>query len=238
MNSHWKDIRHVVFDWNGTLIDDLALAVQSVNHVRSLAGLEPITSNEYRARFRFPIEAFYAAIGFDFQKTPYSSVVKEYLSVFDAQVKYCSLHSGAEQLLSQLYLRGIGASILSASHRTVLTETIRAKGLSKYFMHITGLEDGYAVSKLQAALKMSKELDVKPHQVLYVGDTDHDAEIAQTLGWQARMLLCGHQDDIQLQKFPYPCLPDLSALLASLISAESNRAGSACTARRRNDICT
>lgn len=219
INNYWKDIHHVVFDWNGTLIDDLNLAVQSVNHVRTKMRLEPITREAYRANFRFPIADFYAAIGFDFEQNPFPDIVAEYLSVFDTRVKHCALHAGSAKLISNLHTRGIGVSVLSASRRAVLIETIRAKGLIKYLTHICGLEEAHAVGKLQEAAALNDRLGLQPHQILYVGDTDHDAYIAQTLGWQARMLLCGHQDEAPLSQFPYPRLSDVSALLDSFAAA-------------------
>ena len=40
---------HVVFDWNGTLLDDVGLAVQSVNHVLGKHGHPPIGLEHYLA---------------------------------------------------------------------------------------------------------------------------------------------------------------------------------------------
>ncbi|MET3133647.1 phosphoglycolate phosphatase [Oxalobacteraceae bacterium GrIS 1.11] len=220
MDNTWSDIRHVVFDWNGTLIDDLNLALGSVNQLRAGAGMEAITREQYRAQFRFPIADFYAAIGFDFADTPFAGIVAQYLSLFDGQVRHCPLHPGTEELLSHLTGRGIGVSILSASHREVLTDTIRAKGLFHHLTHIVGLEDGHASGKLAEALILDAKLGLQPQQILYIGDTGHDAEIAQKLGWQARMLLCGHQDETQLGQFPFPRLHDVSALLESFRRAQ------------------
>ena len=62
--SATRRVQHVVFDWNGTLIDDCALAVASVNTLRDEIGLPRITREEYRRAFRFPIREFYRSIGF------------------------------------------------------------------------------------------------------------------------------------------------------------------------------
>ncbi|MEO5725669.1 MAG: HAD family hydrolase, partial [Byssovorax sp.] len=57
-NASRSAVRHVVFDWNGTLIDDCALAVATVNALRAERGMTEITREDYRRSFRFPISAF------------------------------------------------------------------------------------------------------------------------------------------------------------------------------------
>ena len=212
MNISWQDIQHVIFDWNGTLIDDLELAVKAVNHACYQYGKEPITRDFYRSHFQFPISNFYAAIGFDVENAAFPEIVRTYLSLFDTQVKHCTLHAGSAELIKTLRAHGIGISILSASHHTILQETIRAKGLHHDLSHVCGLTDEHAASKLQQAIQLQQQLAMPARHILYVGDTSHDAEIADTMGWRAVMLRCGHQNDTQLAKFAYPRLNNVAAL--------------------------
>ena len=57
--------RHVIWDWNGTLLDDVALCVDIVNLQLAGAGRAPLTIEQYRERFTFPVPEFYRAIGFE-----------------------------------------------------------------------------------------------------------------------------------------------------------------------------
>ena len=208
---HWP-VRHVVFDWNGTLIDDLDLAVRALNELCSKHGVDPVTRERYRQHFRFPIASFYLALGFDFDCTPFSDLVQDYLRVFDAGVRHCPLHAGSVAFLDHLQARGIGASVLSASHRGVLERTIADKGLSHRFTYVLGLDDELAAGKQGQARRLQSALALAPEQVLYVGDTTHDAEIADALGWSPCILSCGHQSEAQLAGSRISHLPGFDEL--------------------------
>ena len=52
-------VRHIVWDWNGTLLDDLAVVVAAVNDTLATVGRLPITIEEYGARYTRPVLLFY-----------------------------------------------------------------------------------------------------------------------------------------------------------------------------------
>ncbi|PTL84522.1 HAD family hydrolase [Vitiosangium sp. GDMCC 1.1324] len=216
MRELWSQVRHVVLDWNGTLLDDVELAVKGVNHACTRFQVPAVTREHYRARFRFPISDFYASLGFDLSQVPFAEVIREYLSFFDARVRYCDLNDGAVDFLDCLRQNGIGLSILSASYRPTLIETIEAKGLSGYFTHVCGLGDERATSKLAEGRVLNEKLGLAGHQILYLGDTTHDVEIAEALGWNSCILSCGHQDETLLASCTSPKVPGIRALLGSL----------------------
>lgn len=193
-----ESIRHVVLDWNGTLLDDLDLAVDSVNLVCQRYGVAPVTRARYRAGFRFPVAAFYTAIDFDLGEIDFGELVRHYLAAFDAGLPDCPLHSGCAELLDQVARHGASLSILSASYLPTLHNTIQAKGLAPYFRHVRGLQDCHAVSKLAEAHLLQAALNDSARHVLYVGDTDHDAEIGAAVGWTSWTVACGHQDEDRL----------------------------------------
>ncbi|WP_137939722.1 HAD hydrolase-like protein [Chitinivorax sp. B] len=216
LSRHWPTIRHVVLDWNGTLLDDLDLAVASVNHVCRRHGLPVVDRDRYRAHFRFPIEAFYRLLGFDFASTPFSEVVRDYLHQFDAAVADCPLQQDAHTFLSLTQHSGRGLSVLSASFHATLIDTLQSKGLLSYFEHVYGLGHEQATSKLAEAQVLQSHLNLPPTQVLYVGDTTHDAEIAEAMGWHAALLSIGHQDEARLTTSQAPCYPGFENLIADL----------------------
>ncbi|HEX2581670.1 MAG TPA: HAD hydrolase-like protein [Dongiaceae bacterium] len=191
---------HVVFDWNGTLIDDLMLAVQSVNHVRRRYGMADIDETIYREAFCFPIHAFYEKIGFPLETITFSEIMEAYLRQFDAQVLHCLLHNGAMHLLSMLRKAKIGCSILSASHRHTLARTLRHHEIHDYFEHVIGLSDSHAGGKLEQARSLNDALGKHNDHILLVGDTTHDIDIALGLGWTVLSVSHGHQSREILQK--------------------------------------
>ncbi|HEX3761393.1 MAG TPA: HAD family hydrolase [Kofleriaceae bacterium] len=186
-------VQHVIFDWNGTLIDDCGLAVATVNSLRDECGMPRITREQYRRAFRFPIREFYRSIGFDVDGDAFPALMARYLERFNAQVDDCALHAGTLDLLAGLRTAGVKVHILSASHRDTLSTSLRAKGLAELFDHIAGLGDALATTKHQLGTELAARLGSPPADVVYVGDTDHDYEVACAQGWKFLFVDHGHQ---------------------------------------------
>jgi len=186
-------IQHVVFDWNGTLIDDCALAVATVNTLRDELGLPRITREQYRRAFRFPIQEFYRSLGFEVDGDAFPALMTRYLARFDAQVDHCPLHHGVHDTLTRLRAAGLGLHILSASHRDTLSTSLRARGLAETFDEVAGLGHALATNKHQLGRELAGRLGCPPSSVIYVGDTDHDYEVASALGWKFLFIDHGHQ---------------------------------------------
>lgn len=211
---HSAGIEHLVFDWNGTLIDDLDLAVCAVNRCGEYFDVAPITAAQYRATFDFPIADFYAALGFDFVRSPFPVIVQHYLEHFNAHVAECALHDGVVEWLAAARRAGIGVSILSASHCDVLLQTLEAKGLLGDFEHVVGLTHNHATSKAAEAAILQKTLGTPPARTLFVGDTLHDYDVACVVGWQPVLVTTGHQDASRLRRSGAPVFDGLGEMLA------------------------
>lgn len=186
-------VRHVIFDWNGTLIDDCGLAVETVNALRLERAMATITREQYRRAFRFPILAFYRSIGFELDDRGFAALMGRYLELFDAQVDACPLHHGARETIARLRAAGVGVHILSASHHRTLVRSLAVKGLAREFDEVAGLGDQLATTKHQLGATLARKLDAPPASVLYVGDTDHDHEVASAQGWKFLFVDHGHQ---------------------------------------------
>ena len=68
---------HVMWDWNGTLLDDVGAALKSVNEMLLRRGLEQITMAQYHEYIDIPIRKFYENM-FDLEKEDYTQILKEY----------------------------------------------------------------------------------------------------------------------------------------------------------------
>ncbi|MCD4484326.1 HAD family hydrolase [Chromobacterium vaccinii] len=209
-------VRHLVFDWNGTLIDDIDLAVVSVNRCCARFGAEPVTRERYRREFGFPIAEFYGRLGFDFKRHPFADIVAVYLEHFDAHVARCPMHDGVAELLELAAARGIGASVLSASQSNVLLRTLDAKRLLGSFQHVVGLDHTHASGKLDEARALQSRLALPPADTLFIGDTLHDCEVARQVGWRALLVETGHQDRARLDDGDAPVCSSLAELLPAL----------------------
>ena len=93
----------VVWDWNGTLLDDVQVSYRTVNRVLAQNGYAPIPDLEtYRAKFCFPIIQYYRNVGFDFERTPFETVAQEYMDLYHPAAESCALQEGAEAALGAL----------------------------------------------------------------------------------------------------------------------------------------
>lgn len=205
-------IEHVIFDWNGTLIDDLALAVRGVNHVGASLGVPPIDNDIYRRNFCFPIRDFYTRIGFDFENNSFEAAMTQYLSLFDSNVHECDLQPGVKEAISWAQLAGMSVSILSASHEEILQNTLRHHGLEAEFDHLMGLQNTTANGKFAIAAELNAKLGNPGKRALMVGDTVHDLEVANAHGWQAAIITRGHQGPEHFSDRGVFLISDLNAL--------------------------
>lgn len=186
-------VRHVIFDWNGTLIDDCALAVETVNILRQERAMPAITREQYRRAFRFPIRDFYGSLGFELDDRAFAALMARYLELFDARVDACPLHAGVRETIARLRAGAVGVHILSASHHATLVNSLDARGLTGEFDEVAGLGDQLATTKRQLGAELARRLGAPPPSVLYVGDTDHDHEVASAQGWKFLFVSHGHQ---------------------------------------------
>ncbi|SMS11071.1 HAD family hydrolase [Pseudomonas viridiflava] len=218
---NFSGIEHVVFDWNGTLIDDIDLAVFAVNRCGEHYDVAPINADLYRARFDFPIAGFYAALGFDLDRVPFPTIVQRYLEHFDAHVAECPLQPYVIEFLDAAMRAGIGVSILSASHCDVLVQTLKAKGLYDRFEHVVGLSHNQATSKTAEALVLQQTLGTPASRTLFIGDTLHDFDVACAVGWSPVLVSTGHQDIERLRISGAPLFQNLGELLEHFAPAHA-----------------
>lgn len=217
MNSFIGLHRHIVFDWNGTVIDDVQLALLCVNNLRVDFGFQPITIDEYRAMFRFPIRDFYQDIGFDFDKTPFEALMKTYLSYFDVAIENCELCPGFLHLASLIRRNGRELSVLSASHQDILTAKAKQHQIDNLLHCLFGLKNNSAYGKLERAQELDKFLVRNPgERVLMIGDTDHDHEVAVACGWDFIAVASGHQSRVRLERLGTPVVDHLNEIAAHL----------------------
>lgn len=209
------DYSHVVFDWNGTIIDDVALAVASVNSIRADLGLADISLPTYRSKFCFPIRTFYANLGFDFADTDFETLVLSYLEYFDAGVVECGLCPGVQSLITGLHANETHIAVLSASQQETLHHTARCNGIEGQIDILFGLEDSTANGKLMRARELHHQLTLTSNdRVLMIGDTDHDAEVAQDRGWDFLAVSTGHQNADRLRRLNVPVCEALTDVLS------------------------
>ena len=183
---------HVLWDFNGTLFDDVDACIQSANVLLENHGMERLKSLEaYRAEFGFPVVEYYKRLGFDFEKTSYADLAVEWIAYYLKYSALSKLYPDVVAGLSAVQSIGIPQLVLSATERGMLERQITELGIRSYFEDLLGMDDIHAYSKEEIALRWRKK---NPDAtLLMIGDTDHDAAVAKSIGADCVLLSCGHQ---------------------------------------------
>jgi phosphoglycolate phosphatase len=190
---HKFPYKHIIWDWNGTLLNDAWMAVMVINKVLSKRNMATITEEHYQQIFGFPVIDYYRRLGFDFVDESFEVVGTEFIDGYEDHRYEVALHEGVEETLDQLAAKGVGHSILSAYKQNTLDDLVAHFGLSEKFEKIIGLDNHYAHSKVENGIDWMKELALDPSEVLFVGDTEHDFEVSQAIGVDCVLIPGGHQ---------------------------------------------
>ncbi|MCJ7801838.1 MAG: HAD hydrolase-like protein [Candidatus Marinimicrobia bacterium] len=192
-------IKHIVWDWNGTLLNDSWLSIKAINILLDKYDLPAIDKEKYLEIFTFPVIDYYEKLGFDFEKIPFNIVGTEFIDEYTERMYNAQLQDGARETLECFSKMGISQSLLSAAKQQMLEDLIKFHKLEKYFIKISGLTDHYANSKVDAGKAWIKELKYDPCEVLLIGDTLHDVEVADEIGTKCVLIAQGHTSHDQLK---------------------------------------
>ena len=80
MSIDLKKYTHIIWDWNGTLLDDAWLCVDVMNGMLEERGMKLKTVDEYRELFDFPVRDYYEKLGFNFKDEPFDKVGMEFIT--------------------------------------------------------------------------------------------------------------------------------------------------------------
>ena len=208
-----SNYKHIIWDWNGTLVDDVWLVVEIMNKMLKKRNLHRIDSKKYREIFDFPVTKYYLKLGFDFSAESFEELTDEFISEYYRRFNECKLFDEVEEVLKKIRDRGISQSILSASKEDVLIEKIKHYGIDKYFCRIIGLENHYAESKVERGKKWIAKLNLNPQEVLLVGDTIHDYDVSKYIGCDCLLVANGHHNYEKLAKLGVDVISTLKEII-------------------------
>jgi len=217
-------IRHVIWDWNGTLLDDAHACVAALNRMLRRRGMAEIDHASYREVFDFPVRDYYCRLGFDFATEDWDANAREFIEYYSEACRDASLREGALAVLTRLHERGIPMSVLSAAETSLLRRMLEDHGVRGFFRAIYGLSDPYAHTKVARGRALMSELGLPPERVLLVGDTTHDYRVSREIGCRCVLISGGHQAEHRLRKCGCPVvsgLPRLEAVLNQMTGDSS-----------------
>ncbi len=207
--------QHIIWDWNGTLLDDAVLCMDIVNGLLIEQGREPMTIEAYREIFDIPVIRYYEKLGIEGRFHDHSV---SFMKAYGERRSECRLFPESRNLLSYFKKKGLSQSILSAYPQEMLETIIDQHTLREFFTHIFGHADIYAESKIGNGHRLIKTAGVTPQATLMIGDTYHDYEVAQELCISCILVACGHFSAKRLEPSGVPVFPDMASLQQLLVA--------------------
>lgn len=188
-----KNYTYVLWDWNGTLIDDLQMNIDLENSMLKERKLPPIPSKEfYLENFDFPVVDFYYLIGYTFENESFEEVGEIYAAEYEKRLATTSLFPDAVRVLDALTENGFQQVIISATEQNMLLSQVNRYGISDYFESVLGTDNKLGQSKVQTALLWLRENRIDPKTAVFIGDTLHDLETAKAIGCDCILTSRGH----------------------------------------------
>lgn len=192
-------LKHIIWDWNGTMLDDRWLTIAAMNIVLARRNMAELTEDRYLQLFTFPVIEYYRRLGFDFDKEPFSVSGSEFINEYNARAFEPQLHDGIIDLIAELNENGVSHSILSASSQKILNKLAKHHNIDHYFIAVLGQDNHYAYGKIETGKMWINKLDIAPKNTLFIGDTEHDLEVANAIGSHCALLSWGHSSTERLE---------------------------------------
>lgn len=206
---------YILWDWNGTLLNDVWLCIDIINNMLSNRKLPVIQYHEYRKIFDFPVQNYYEKAGFDFSEESFELASNEYCAEYANRVNECELHKDAKSILDFFKKHNVNQTILSATDQYRLNRMISDFDLNSYFNKVVGQDNQLAVGKIEKGRQLVQELNVDFKKIALIGDTTHDAEVADIIGVDCILVQQGHHLKSKLELTNAVVIDELSGLITA-----------------------
>ena len=209
-------VKTIIWDWNGTLLDDLDLSLESVNILLEERNLPTLSVERYKDIFCFPIVDYYVKAGFDFEKEAFEVPAKKYVKLYASKASELKLFPDVVDTLTYFKENNYRQIVLSAMRDDNLKLMIHNAGISHFFDGSFGIKDNYAREKVTIGKQVVQDLNLNPSECLMIGDTLHDAEVAEQCGFDCILCSRGHASKERLQSTKRVIVDELRALNSEL----------------------
>jgi len=194
--------RTIIWDFNGTLLNDAEVCVECMNILLKERELPHLEVGKYREIFTFPVRDYYLSLGFDFEREPFEIPAHRFIDLYREKLREAPLHKGTTSILEHFKSSGYSQIILSAMEEEFLTKTLKDKGIFHYFDKVAGISNHLGEGKLDVARNLLANSSNSNHKHWLIGDTLHDFEVAEDLGIPCILIAQGHQSKARLSGLP------------------------------------
>lgn len=224
---------HLVWDWNGTLLDDFGLVVEATNISLATVGGAAVTAEEHRRMFRRPVIDYYAVtLGRPVDAAEFERLDKAFHDAYRLGLPSCALTPDA---LDAIRAWSGTQSLLSMWSHAELVPEVARRGLGDLMIRVDG-RTGYVLGDLKAAYLRQhlEELGVSGRECVLVGDSVDDADAADAVGARCVLYTGGFTGGSRLRGTGHPVAATLveAVAIAGRIVGDARTAGRTAQERR------
>lgn len=211
-----NQIENIIWDWNGTLLNDVETCINCMNKLLITRNLPELELKRYREVFTFPVQDYYERIGIDFKKDPFNIIGHQFMDLYFEGLKTCDLHDDAKVTLQEFENLGKKQFILSAMEQNALVDSLDNFNISGFFNAVFGIDNHLAAGKIERGIQMIQVNHIETEKTIMIGDTLHDLDVAQKLGVHCVIVSRGHQSKSRLQSSGIDVFDNFSELISKL----------------------
>ena len=197
---------NLIFDWSGTLVDDLGPVIEATNAVLGKYQIPPLDREGFRRRFRLPYHEFYSEL---LPTVPLAELESHFRPAFDAALTPVTVLPHAREKLEWCAACGIRTFVLTSMDSIAFERQMNDFGLSGLF------EATYSgvLDKREVIHQILENHHLDPAQTAFVGDMTHDVETARHGGLASIAVLTGYNHpEVLASVRPDLTVPDLGVL--------------------------
>ena len=207
--------RHILWDWNGTLQDDVRAAVNGINLLLRERKMPEVSIERHRELFTIPVRRYYEALGFSLENENWDEMASQFIEAF-ASDPSAHLFPETRPALSRLSAHGMDMYVVTAGEQDRVDRLLRERDIREFFTDIVGLSDPGAGSKIDRARALMDARRLSPAETCVIGDTDHDKDVADAVGCRCILLASGYQSRQRLEQLGCPVLDGIGDVPAYL----------------------
>jgi phosphoglycolate phosphatase len=178
-------IRNFIFDWSGTLVDDLPPVIEATNVVLTHYGKPAMDRETFKREFCLPFPVFYERV---LPGVPLEDLDPVFRRAFIGSKQPATILPYAKDFLLFCEQRGCRMFVLSSALEKQLREQAREAGIHDFFEHIyAGILD-----KRDKIADILATHGLRPEETAFVGDMEHDVETAKSANLLSVAVLTGY----------------------------------------------
>lgn len=212
---------HIIWDWNGTLLDDNDANLAALNQVCAQFGRPPVTLESWRAMFRRPlIPCYEELLGRRIDVAEWDRLNEVYADRYLELLPESPLAAGVPEVLRLWGQAGRTQSLLSMAGHEHVRELIIERELEAFFTRVDGRPPGAEhESKTEHLVRHVAEQGIDPAASVLIGDIDDDARAAEAAGARAILVTTGLMDRPRLEATGHPVVDSVAEAVAALDGA-------------------